>query len=75
MFLFCLCLLNGGKRILMKYVEQVKVYANIQHGKVVCLCLYTNKRCEKDCEKTVLIRDRYYGWQKTFRQNRFGKNF
>ena len=54
--------------------EKVKVYINIQHGKTVCVCHYSKKRCGMPCTVDVLERDKFAGWEKTMRRDKYGKS-
>lgn len=53
--------------------EKIKVYANIIDGKTVCICHAGKKGCGKKCPREIVTRDKYYGWEKTFRRNKYGK--
>lgn len=44
-----------------------------QDGYPICMCLERNKRCARKCEKEVVERDKYRGWIKTMKQDRYGK--
>ena len=54
-------------------VERIKVYANIVDGRTVCICHAGKKGCGNNCTREIVTRDKYYGWEKTFRRNRYGK--
>lgn len=53
--------------------EKIKVYIDWQDGKTVCICKRSKKMCNKKCEPDVVERDKFYGWEETFKQNRYGK--
>ena len=57
----------------MKEKERIHAYVDVKKGKTVCVCLYDDKRCDKDCEACMLERDRFEGWQKMFARNKYGK--
>lgn len=57
----------------METKEKIKVYIDFQDGKTVCICKRSRKGCNKKCEPDVVERDKFYGWEKIFRQNRYGK--
>lgn len=57
----------------MEEKEKIKVYIDVQDGKTVCICKRSRKGCDKHCVPDVVERDRYAGWEKTFRRNRYGK--
>ena len=57
----------------MESKEKIKVYIDFQNGRTVCICTKENKRCDKKCIPEVVERDKFFGWEKTFRVNRFGK--
>ena len=57
----------------MEKYETIPVHIDYSNGKPVCMCLQSNKRCGKPCERDVVLRDRYNEWQSTFRQNKYGK--
>lgn len=54
--------------------EKVKVYIDIQNGKTTCVCHYNKKQCDKRCAVDVLERDKFAGWEKIMRQDRYGKS-
>ncbi len=53
--------------------EEIKVYVEIVNGKTVCICKRDNKGCDKYCQKDVVTRDKFAGWEDTFRRDRYGK--
>lgn len=54
--------------------EKIKVWIDFKDGKTVCICKRDRKKCNsKRCVRDVVERDRFYGWEETFRQNRYGK--
>lgn len=57
----------------METKEKIKVYIDVQNGKTVCICKRSKKRCGKNCEPDVVERDKYAGWESTFKWNRYGK--
>lgn len=54
-------------------IEYIKVYIDYKDGKTVCICKASNKLCNKNCEKDIVERDKYRGWEDTFRVNKYGK--
>lgn len=56
----------------MEREEKIRVYVRIVQGRTVCICRASSKRCELPCEKTIVTRDRYEGWQQTMRRDRYG---
>ncbi len=57
----------------METKETIKVYIDVQNGKTVCICKRSKKRCKKKCEPDVVERDKFAGWESTFRRDRYGK--
>lgn len=57
----------------MEATEKIKVFARIENGKTVCICTRNNKRCKRKCEPDIVERDKFRGWERTFRRNRYGK--
>ena len=55
----------------METKEKIEVFIDIENGNTVCICKRTRKGCKKFCEAAVVERDKYIGWEKTFRQNRY----
>lgn len=54
--------------------EKIKVWIDFKDGKTVCICKHDRKKCKnKRCVPDYVERDRFYGWEKLFRQNRYGK--
>ncbi len=58
----------------MNTKELIKVYIDFRDGKTVCICKRSKKRCNKQCTPDVVERDKFYGWEKTFAVDRYGKN-
>ena len=54
--------------------EVLNVYIDWRDGKTHCICLREKKRCKKSCSKDVVERDKYRDWEKTFKQDQFGKS-
>lgn len=54
--------------------EKIKVYIDIQNGKTICVCHYSRKKCGKHCATDTLERDKFAGWEKTMRRDRYGKS-
>ena len=57
----------------MQEKEKIKVFINYKDGKVFCICKRSRKKCKKKCSPEVVERDRFYGWQNTLYQDRYGK--
>ena len=57
----------------METKEKVKVFIRCENGKTVCICPRYKKRCNRKCDADVVERDKFYGWEKTFHRNRYGK--
>lgn len=53
--------------------EEIKVYVRIENGKTICICHADDKGCEGRCMRDVVVRDKFSGWEDTFRRNRYGK--
>lgn len=53
--------------------EEIKVFARIEKGKTVCICPASDKKCKAKCTRDVVVRDKFRGWESTFRRNRYGK--
>lgn len=58
---FCIALFGGF------YVKKISVYVHISKGKIVCMCLQSNKKCGRWCEKDEVLYDEYRGWQECFK--------
>lgn len=56
----------------MKDKELIRVYIRTDHGETVCICKRSNKGCDRRCDKDVVERDKFRGWEKTM-LNRYGK--
>ncbi len=54
--------------------EKIKVWIDYQNGRISCICHRAKKRCNKKCTRDVVEHDRYYGWEKTFYTDKYGKN-
>lgn len=57
----------------MENVEKIPVYVKIIRGKTVCICYAGAKRCKGDCDREVVKRDKFAGWQGTMRRDRYGR--
>lgn len=55
-------------------IEYVKVYIDFENGRTACICKRDNKGCSKHCTPDVVERDKYRGWEDTFRVNKYGKS-
>lgn len=53
--------------------ERIKVFTKYENGRTVCMCVRDRKKCNGDCTKETVYRDRYAGWQSCFRQDKYGK--
>ena len=60
----------------MENKEKIKVFIEFdEHGNTQCICKRSqHRRCGKNCSPEVVERDRYYGWEQTFKQDRYGKS-
>ena len=57
----------------MQEQEKIPVWVQIVNGKTVCICHRGRKGCKKPCEKDVVTRDKFAGWQGIMRRDRFGR--
>jgi hypothetical protein len=57
----------------MQEQEKIPVWVQIVNGKTVCICHRGRKGCKKPCEKDVVTRDKFAGWQSVMRRDRFGR--
>lgn len=55
-------------------IEYIKVFIDYKDGKTVCICKRDHKRCGKHCTPDVVERDKYRGWEDTFRVDKYGKS-
>ena len=56
----------------MKEKEKIHVFVDIVNGRTVCICTVRNKGCKKQCEKDVVERDLFRGWNGTMR-DKYGR--
>lgn len=54
--------------------ELIKVFIDFENGKTVCICKRSRRGCGKKCHPDVVERDKFRGWQETFKQNRYGRS-
>jgi len=56
----------------MKERETIPVYARIVNGRTLCICI---KGCDRmqNCERDIVERDRFRGWQETMKRDRYGR--
>ena len=57
----------------MKDTEQIPVYIRIWDGKTICVCHAEDKGCDRRCERDVVTREIFRGWQATMIRNRYGQ--
>lgn len=57
----------------MNDTEKIPVYVRIKDGKTICVCHASHPRCDGQCERDMVTRDRFRGWQSTMRRNRYGQ--
>lgn len=57
----------------MKEKEMIPVFIRVVNGRTACLCKQDAKRCKMPCERDVVTRDKFVGWENTMRRNKFGK--
>nr|DAG20450.1 MAG TPA: hypothetical protein [Caudoviricetes sp.]DAM01595.1 MAG TPA: hypothetical protein [Caudoviricetes sp.]DAO07008.1 MAG TPA: hypothetical protein [Caudoviricetes sp.] len=62
-----------SRREAMQEQEKIPVWVQIVNGKTVCICHRGRKGCKKPCEKDVVTRDKFAGWQGVMRRDRFGR--
>lgn len=58
----------------MGKTELISVYIKIEKGRTVCMCPRWKKRCNQPCEKDIVERDPYRGWEETLYRDRYGKS-
>ncbi|MCD8117189.1 MAG: hypothetical protein LUE21_08790 [Oscillospiraceae bacterium] len=56
----------------MKEKELIRVFVDIVKGETVCICRRSNKRCKKKCMPDIVERDKFRGWEETFRRDKYG---
>ena len=57
----------------MTGTEKIPVYIKIEHGKTVCVCHAGKKKCRENCQRDIVTRDKFEGWQETMRRDRYGR--
>ena len=57
----------------MDTIEKIPVFLDIVNGKTVCICPAGKKGCKKNCVRDVVERDKFRGWQKTMKRNKYGQ--
>ena len=55
-------------------IEYIKVWIDYKNGQTVCVCKRDHKLCDKQCIPDVVERDKFRGWQKTMKQDKYGKS-
>ncbi len=56
----------------MENKERIKVFINIRKGKTVCICTRSRRGCGRNCIPDIVERDKFCGWEDTFKQDRYG---
>lgn len=56
-------------------IEYIKVFILYdKYGNTKCICSQNRKLCEnKRCSKEIVERDKFRGWESTFKVNKYGK--
>ena len=54
--------------------EEIPVYIKFVNGRTTCICLRRKKGCNQPCEKDVVERDPFRGWQDTMFRDRYGRS-
>ena len=54
--------------------EQIKICTRERNGKVVCVCLASNKLCVRECDTEAAFLDKYEKTKECFR-NKGNKNY
>ena len=44
-------------------MKRIKVYMRIEDEQIVCMCMRSQKLCEKKCERDQVLYDEYRQWQ------------
>lgn len=57
----------------MASTEKIEVFVNVVKGKTVCICKRDAKGCNRQCEKDIVTRDKFAGWEDTFARDKYGK--
>ena len=58
----------------MKTKEMIPVFIKCRKGETVCICHRFNKMCDENCEKDIVDRDLFRGWEDTMRRDRYGRS-
>ena len=54
--------------------EQIKIYSKERDGKVICVCLASNKLCNRQCDTEMASLDEYEEISECFK-NKGNKNY
>ncbi len=57
----------------MTDTEKIPVYIRIKNGKTICICHAGGKGCDRRCDRDVVTREIFRGWQNTMKRNRYGQ--
>ena len=57
----------------MKETEEITAFCDIVKGKTVCICAARAKGCKKKCEKCVVTRNLFDGWEATMNRDIYGQ--
>jgi hypothetical protein len=57
----------------MTDTEKIPVYIRIKNGKTICICHAGDKGCDRRCDRDVVTREIFRGWQNTMKRNRYGQ--
>lgn len=67
-------LLMKGLDVFMQEIEKIPVFIRIEGGRTVCVCHRSRKKCNRNCEKDCVSRDKFEGWKNLMNRDRFGKS-
>lgn len=57
----------------METCERIEVYIRIEKGVTKCICHADRKMCKRECERDFVTRDKFDGWEKLLRRDKYGK--
>ena len=56
----------------MEEKEKIKVFLKVKKGKTKCICLHGKRCLSKDCQRDIVERDRFRGWESIAARNKYG---
>jgi len=51
-------------------MKKYPIYKKVVREKITCICLRSNKQCERICEKDTMLYDEFKAWRECFKNKK-----